>query len=44
MPRRSRVSTGGYAYHVLNRDVGKLRLSAKERDFEAFEEIIAQAW
>ena len=43
MPRRLRVATGGYAYHVLNRGVGKMRLFAKERDFEAFEEIIGQA-
>ena len=43
MPRRLRVATGGYAYHVLNRGVGKMRLFAKERDFEAFEEVIAQA-
>ncbi len=43
MPRRLRVATGGYAYHVLNRGVGKTRLFAKERDFEAFEEIVAQA-
>ena len=43
MPRRLRVATGGYAYHVLNRGVGKRRLFAKERDFEAFEEIIGQA-
>ncbi len=43
MPRRLRVATGGYAYHVLNRGVGKMRLFAKERDFEAFEEVMAQA-
>jgi putative transposase len=43
MPRRLRVATGGYAYHVLNRGVGKMRLFAKERDFEAFEEVIGQA-
>ncbi len=43
MPRRLRVATGGYAYHVLNRRVGKRRLFAKERDFEAFEEIIGHA-
>ena len=40
MPRRLRVAAGGYAYHVLNRGVGKMRLFAKERDFE---EVIAQA-
>ncbi len=43
MPRRLRVSTGGYAYHVLNRGVGRKRIFAKQRDFEAFEEVIAQA-
>ncbi len=37
------LPAGGYAYHVLNRGVGKMRLFAKERDFEAFEEIIGQA-
>lgn len=43
MPRRLRVATGGYTYHVLNRGVGKMRLFAKERNIEAFEEIIGQA-
>ena len=43
MPRRLRVSSGGYAYHVLNRAVGRMRIFAKERDFEAFEEVIGQA-
>lgn len=28
---------------MLNRGVGKMRLFAKERDFEAFEEVIGQA-
>jgi putative transposase len=43
MPRRLRVSSGGYAYHVLNRGVGRLRIFGKQRDFEAFEEVFAQA-
>jgi putative transposase len=43
MPRRLRVASGGYVYHVLNRAVGRLRIFAKERDFEAFEEVITQA-
>ncbi len=43
MPRRLRVSTGGYAYHVLNRAVGRMRIFGKQRDFEAFEEVIEQA-
>jgi putative transposase len=43
MPRRLRVSSGGYAYHVLNRAVGRMRIFGKQRDFEAFEEVIGQA-
>jgi putative transposase len=43
MPRRLRVSTGGYAYHVLNRAVGRMRIFGKRRDYEAFEEVLAQA-
>ncbi|MBN1911536.1 MAG: transposase, partial [Pirellulales bacterium] len=43
MPRRLRVASGGFAYHVLNRVVGRARIFRKERDFEAFEEVIAQA-
>jgi putative transposase len=40
MPRRLRVSTGGYVYHVLNRAVGRNRIFDKPWDFEAFEEVI----
>ena len=43
MPRRLRVSSGGYAYHVLNRGVGRMRLFGKPRDFEAFEEVLGEA-
>ncbi len=43
MPRRLRVASGGYAYHVLNRAAGRARIFSKQRDFEAFEEIIGQA-
>ena len=43
MPRRLRVAGGGYAYHVLDRAVGRMRIFAKRRDFEAFEEVIVQA-
>jgi hypothetical protein len=31
MPRRARSIVGGYAYHVLNRANGRLRLFKKER-------------
>ncbi len=43
MPRRPRVSTGGLAYHVLNRRVGRLRLFDKPADYLAFEQILHQA-
>ena len=43
MPRRLRVSSGGYAYHVLNRAVGRARIFGKPRDFEAFEEVLVEA-
>ncbi len=43
MPRRLRVSTGGYAYHVLNRAAGRARIFRKRRDFEAFEEVLVEA-
>ena len=43
MPRRARSIVGGYAYHVLNRANGRLRLLKKEADFLAFERVLAEA-
>src|SRR5947207_12985006 len=43
MPRRARSIIGGYAYHVLNRANGRLRLFRKQADFEAFEEVLLEA-
>lgn len=43
MPRRARSIVGGYAYHVLNRANGRLRLFRKEADFAAFDALIAEA-
>ncbi len=43
MPRRLRVASGGYAYHVLNRAVGRARIFGKTRDYEAFEEGLGEA-
>jgi len=43
MPRRLRISTAGYTYHVLDRAVRQMRLFGKQRDLEAFEEVIGQA-
>src|SRR3989304_395502 len=44
MPRRARSIVGGYAYHVLNRANGRLRLFKKEADFAAFEQVLAEAF
>ena len=43
MPRRLRVASGGYAYHVLNRAAGRARIFRTPRDFGAFEEVLTQA-
>ena len=42
MPRTSRSIVGGYAYHVLNRANGRLRLFKKQADFLAFEQLLAE--
>jgi hypothetical protein len=43
MPRPPHVANGGYAYHVLDRAVRRTRILRKQRNFEAFEEIVGQA-
>ena len=43
MPRRLRFASGGYVYHVLNRAVARNRIFAKQRDYEAFEEVLLEA-
>jgi REP-associated tyrosine transposase len=44
MPRRPRVATGGLAYHVLNRRVGRLDLFEKAGDYAAFEQILQETY
>lgn len=44
MPRRPRLATGGLAYHVLNRRVGRLPLFEKPADYSAFEKILQAAY
>jgi putative transposase len=43
MPRRPRLTTGGLAYHVLNRRAGRLPLFEKSADYAAFEKILQEA-
>ena len=42
MPRRPRVATGGYAYHVLNRAVGRCKIFRKNDDYLAFERVLEE--
>ena len=42
MPRPKRITKGNIVYHALNRANGRLRIFKKARDFEAFEEILAE--
>ena len=42
MPRLKRITKGNIVYHALNRANGRLRIFKKPRDFEAFEEILAE--
>ena len=44
MPRRARSILGGYAYPVLNRAHGRLRLFKKDADFAPFEDALAEAF
>ncbi|HJZ93060.1 MAG TPA: hypothetical protein VKE40_19445 [Gemmataceae bacterium] len=43
MPRRHRVSTGGYIYHVLKRAVGRRTLFRKDGDYAAFLRVLDEA-
>ncbi len=43
MGRPQRVDVAGYAYHVLNRSVGRRRIFAGDGDYLAFERVMAQA-
>lgn len=42
MSRAKRITLGGYAYHVLNRANGRLRIFRKQGDFLAFEYILSE--
>jgi putative transposase len=42
MPRPLRSAPGGFVYHVLNRANGKRRIFEHDRDYLAFERVLAQ--
>jgi len=43
MPRRKRVATGGYVFHVLNRAVARQKIFATQKDYAAFENVLTEA-
>jgi len=43
MPRRSRVATGGYVYHALNRAVGRSTIFERVADYAAFEKVLRES-
>lgn len=43
MPRRKRMSTSGYVFHVLNRGAGRATIFHQPGDYEAFERILEEA-
>ena len=43
MPRRSRFSTAGYVFHVLNRAVARQTLFQAEGDYDAFISLLGEA-
>jgi putative transposase len=43
MPRTRRQAPGGYAYHTLNRAVARLPLFRKDKDYEAFRNVLDEA-
>jgi putative transposase len=43
MGRPRRVAAGGYVYHVLNRANARITIFKKDADYEAFENVLAEA-
>ena len=43
MPRIARATAGGLCYHVLNRGNGRARVFHKDKDYQAFIDLIAEA-
>jgi putative transposase len=44
MSRRPRCCPGGTVFHVLNRSVARLTLFEKSEDYQAFYQVLAEAW
>jgi hypothetical protein len=43
MGRPHRVAEGGFVYHVLNRGNARMHLFDDERDYDAFDKVLAEA-
>lgn len=44
MARGKRICPAGTVFHCLNRSVGQVTLFEKEEDYEAFEQVLWEAW
>jgi putative transposase len=42
MPRTARIAPGGMPFHVLNRAIARIQMFEKEKDYSAFERILAE--
>src|SRR5687767_8407959 len=42
MPRPLRIVPGGFVYHVLNRANGRRRIFDHDKDYRAFERVLAE--
>jgi putative transposase len=43
MGRQVRIAPGGVVFHVLNRSAGKFKFLSREKDFQAFENVLLEA-
>ncbi len=43
MPRPLRAAAGGFIYHAVNRANGRMRIFHKDEDYQAFEDLLAEA-
>ncbi|MHC4253560.1 MAG: transposase [Planctomycetota bacterium] len=42
MPRSARIAPGGVVFHVLNRAIGRTTVFETDRDYDAFERVMAE--
>ena len=43
MARQPRIDLGGYIYHVINRDSGRVPIFKTKADYQLFEKVLKEA-